>query len=134
MGRRRGGRVTDPQHDLFDPTRGHAPKPIVLQGGRVPGSSEPLPGHARAKLLRKQVLRQLELAGTQGLTADEAALSLSAWLYSIAPRLTELTKEGLATKGPDTRMTGRGAPADVYRITETGKAQAVELSRLSTDC
>lgn len=76
----------------------------------------------RAGTLRAGVLTWL-LRRPAGLTAGELAELLHAYLYSVAPRCTELRDDGWLEDSGARRPTPRGASAIVWRLSEAGAAE-----------
>jgi predicted transcriptional regulator len=97
---------------------------------RDPGEERPAPHHAHAGdteagaadfikstagKLRVRVVDQLQ-ANPAGLTACELAEKLDAYLYSVAPRITELQKGGRVEDSGRRRPSDRGRPSVVWRL------------------
>lgn len=76
----------------------------------------------KAGTLRWKVIDAL-FVYPNGLTDQEIAEEAGAYLYSIAPRRTELVRLGWVQDSGKTRATDRGHEAVVWRLTDAGAAR-----------
>jgi hypothetical protein len=114
------GEPPDPLRDLVPPshTRGPDTEKIAAAGIRP-----------RAGRLRVLALRALAEA-PHGMTHGELAEATGEYLYSIAPRVTELQRDGLVADTGRRHTTDRGRPAVVWAATGEGRAA---LARIDSD-
>ena len=69
--------------------------------------------------LRLKALQSLA-AAPSGLTGSQVADKMTAWLYSVKPRLTELQNMGLAEDSGERKLNERNRPEVVWQITPAG--------------
>lgn len=112
---------------LFDVSPAEVAVPAEGQAHRAAGDTERAAALAVAP--RTGTLRALVLgafadcatAGESGLTDHELAHHLGKYLYSIAPRRTELVHGGWLEDSTERRITPNGAQAVVWRLSPTGR-------------
>lgn len=85
-------------------------------GYKAHGTSE-LAAHGAAFSaadVRNEVLRAIERAGVEGLTADEAAAKVHRSILTVRPRVSELKLYGLIKDSGRTRLNDSGRRATVW--------------------
>lgn len=83
----------------------------------------------RSGTQRRRVLAAIALAGEQGLTDHELADVTGLYLYSAAPRRTELLRGGWVRDSGKRRETPLGAEAVVWTLTEAGLDRLADYER-----
>lgn len=78
--------------------------------------------------LRNTVLRAIQRAGAEGLTADEAAAAVKRTPFSVRPRVTELKELGLILASEISRRNGSGRRAAVWVAVEQRPAASAQPS------
>ena len=71
--------------------------------------------------LRLKVLKLLHSQGENGATGEEVTILLDEWLYSVKPRITELTRFGLVKDSGNRIKNSRGRLEIVWIITDEGR-------------
>lgn len=114
----------DEQPSLLDPT-GRIPAPAHRDGS----DTEYLAAQMmtpKAGTLRERALLAIARADDRGLTDHELADATEVYLYSIAPRRTELVRMGWVEDSGDRRDSPMKRPAVVWVLTAAGRAALTE--------
>jgi hypothetical protein len=140
--RSKNGRIATALHDdryeradrdrlapLFDPGAEFALATLPLPGGLReppvhrdgPATEKTATTASRTGRLRVLALRALA-AHPEGLTNEELAAETGIYLYSIAPRVPELRRDGYVEDTGRRRTSGRGRPVIVWAATDAGRS------------
>jgi hypothetical protein len=122
-------RLFEPEIDALRPwQRSDLPDPSVNRPAPVHRNAHDTERTAsglvfpRTGTLRLSALIALDRAGEDGLTHGELAEQTGHRHYSIAPRVTELVRDGWVVDSGRRRPTDTGSPAIVWVLSARGKA------------
>lgn len=102
------------------------PGPVVHKNG--PDTELAAYESIKPKLSGLRLKALQTLSGSAGMTGDEVSKKMGEWIYSVKPRLTELSRMYLVEDTGERRKNDRNRQEIVWRITDYGQKWLEENS------